>query len=172
MLDKRAADTESTPSYTRLAELRALLIIRTACDEQGNHLWSENDMAHVLALPVNLADKLYTTAARLNGMEIGDGIPVCAIDEHSVIVGQPRDEPIVNGKVKPRLTIARHHVIKALISAGENGLTGDELVVKSGHGGAVNILKDVARDPDWRAVIQLPGSSHGRYRIVYEFDRS
>ncbi len=87
-----------------------------------------------------------------------------------VILGKPGDQPIVNGNITPRLTLARYHIIKALIDAAEKGLTGDELVNKSGHGGAVNTLKAMARDRDWGAVIQLPGSSGGRYRIVSRLD--
>ncbi len=87
-----------------------------------------------------------------------------------VILGEPGDNPIVNGKIKPRLTPARHDIIKALIDGGERGLTGDDLATKSKHGGAVNTLKAVAQDPDWGAVIQLPGSPGGRYRIVSRLD--
>jgi len=87
-----------------------------------------------------------------------------------VILGEPGDQPIVNGKIKPRLTLARYHIIDTLIDAAEKGLTGDELVNKSGHGGAVNTLKAMARDRDWGAAIQLPGSPGSRYRIVSKLD--
>ena len=67
--------------------------------------------------------------------------------------------------------MARFNIIKALIDANEKGLTGDELVTKSGHGGAVNTLKNLAKsDADWEAVISLPGQPGGRYRIVWKFD--
>ena len=39
----------------------------------------------------------------------------------------------------------RYNVIKALLDAGDVGLTGDDLVEKSGHGGAVNTLKALAK---------------------------
>jgi hypothetical protein len=90
-----------------------------------------------------------------------------------VILGKPGDKPIVNGKSKPRLTAARHDIIKALLNAGDRGLTGDDLVLKSKHGGAVNTLKTLAgSDPDWGAVISLPGRPGGRYRIVHQSDGS
>jgi len=52
------------------------------------------------------------------------------------------------------------------MEAGKNGLSKDELVGKSGHGDAVNILKRLAdRDADWKSVIQLGEIPGGRYRI-------
>jgi hypothetical protein len=84
-----------------------------------------------------------------------------------VSLGGRGDQQLVRGKVKPRLTTARYDVIKELIDAGDKGLTGDDLVNNSGHGGAVNILKNLARsDRDWGAVILLPGRPGGRYRIA------
>ncbi len=65
-----------------------------------------------------------------------------------IVLGKSGDEPIVRGKAKSRLTVPRYNVIKALFCAGDNGLTGDDLVTKSGHGGAVNVLKSLAKsDP-------------------------
>jgi len=87
-----------------------------------------------------------------------------------VILGEPGDEPRVKGKIKPRLTLTRYDIIKTLIDAAEKGLTGDELVNKSKHGGAINTLKTMARDSNWGAVIQLPGSPGGRYRIISRLD--
>jgi hypothetical protein len=58
-------------------------------------------------------------------------------------------------------------VIQTLIAAGSRGLGKDELVEKSGHGDAVNILKRVALiDGDWATVIGLAGKPGGRYRIL------
>jgi hypothetical protein len=83
-----------------------------------------------------------------------------------VILGEPGDKPIVNGKAKKRLLLTQFHVIKALTEAGKNGLSKDELIDKSGHGDAVNILKRLAdRDADWKSVIQLGEIPGGRYRI-------
>jgi len=85
-----------------------------------------------------------------------------------VILGEPGDEPIVNGVIKPRLTFPRFHVIKALLEAGKNGLSKDELADRSGHGDAHRILKRLAgSDLDWRSVIQLAGEPGGRYRLRF-----
>jgi hypothetical protein len=90
-----------------------------------------------------------------------------------VILGNLGDEPIVSGKRKTRLTAARYDVVKALLEAGDKGLSGDELVTKSRRGGAVNTLKALAgSDKDWRAVIQLAGQPGCRYRIVSRSDGS
>jgi len=84
-----------------------------------------------------------------------------------VILGEPGDQPIVNGEKKTRLTLPRFHVIKSLKEAGKNGLSKDELAEKSGHGDAHRILKRLARsDPGWRSVIQLAGEPGGRYRLL------
>ena len=83
----------------------------------------------------------------------------------SVVLGEPDEQPIVNGKIEPKLTKKRYKVVKALYDAGNDGLSGDELTRKS-SGGAVTILKNLARsNPDWESVIVLPGRPHGRYRI-------
>ncbi len=87
--------------------------------------------------------------------------------EPPVILGKQHEEPVVMGKRKPKLTFSRYNIVQALLNAGENGLNGDELVEKSGHSGAVNTLKTLARkDSDWGRVIPLPGKPGGRYRIV------
>jgi hypothetical protein len=45
-------------------------------------------------------------------------------------------------------------------------LTKDQLDAKSGHSEARKILKRLATsDPDWAAVIQMPGLPGRRYRI-------
>jgi hypothetical protein len=75
-------------------------------------------------------------------------------------------QPIVRGKPKPVLRLAQFNVVKALVDAGDTGLTVDQLVQQSGHADARGILKRLAdSDPDWRAVIHFPGKSGGHYRI-------
>jgi hypothetical protein len=89
-----------------------------------------------------------------------------AVAEPPVVLGKAHEDPIVMGNQKPKLTHARYHIVKALLKAGEIGLTGDALVDQSGHEGAVNVLKALARDRDWKRVISLAGKPGGRYRIV------
>ena len=92
--------------------------------------------------------------------------PAASGTEALVILRSPTACPVVRGKEKRPLTTPQYNVVKALMDAGEHGLTGDELVNKSGHGGAVNVLKALARsDADWGAVISLPGRPGGRYRL-------
>ncbi len=86
--------------------------------------------------------------------------------ELPVTLGKPGDEPIVRGKRKDRLTLPRYNVIKALLAAGDDGLSKDSLATESGCGDAVGILKRLAEsDPDWKTVIKLAGKPGGRYRI-------
>jgi len=83
-----------------------------------------------------------------------------------VILGEPGDNPIVNGKTKKRLLLTQFHVIKALMEAGTNGLSKDELVNKSAHSDAVNILKRPRdSDADWKSVTQTGEIPGGRYRV-------
>jgi hypothetical protein len=83
-----------------------------------------------------------------------------------VILGESDEEPIVCGVLKKRLTIAQYDVVKALLAAGNGGLSKDSLAKKSGHGDAHRVLKRLNdSDSDWKSVIQLAGRPGGRYRI-------
>jgi hypothetical protein len=74
--------------------------------------------------------------------------------------------PIVYGTEKEQLTRAQYDVVKALLDAGERGLSKDELDSKSRHGDARKILQRLANsDPDWKAVIHFPGKPGIGYRI-------
>ena len=74
---------------------------------------------------------------------------------------------MLKGVNHPRLTLPRYNVLMALCEAGKLGLNKDELVERSGHNDAINILKRLARNnPDWESVIQLPGVPRMRYRVV------
>jgi hypothetical protein len=83
-----------------------------------------------------------------------------------VILGKPGDEPTVNGRRKPKLTKAQFDVTKALLAAGDDGLSKDSLATEGKHSDAHRILKRLAdSDPDWGSVIQMAGKPGGRYRI-------
>jgi Recombinase len=73
--------------------------------------------------------------------------------------------PIVAGQPKK---VTRHQlkVIRALHDAGPDGLTGEELRIKSGCGGFRNILMTLAKDEDWDSRIRLAEVPHGRYRFA------
>jgi hypothetical protein len=83
-----------------------------------------------------------------------------------VVLGGMEEGPIVLGKTKRKLTRPQYNVVKALLDAGDDGLTKDELVNKSRHGDARGILKRLAdSDSDWKEVIRFAGRTGGRYRI-------
>ena len=83
-----------------------------------------------------------------------------------VVLGKREDRPIVMGKRKAKLTTARYDVVKALLDAGAEGLNKDEIVTKSRHGDARQVLKRLAAsDPDWKSVIVMAGVTGGGYRI-------
>jgi hypothetical protein len=83
-----------------------------------------------------------------------------------VVLRGREEAPIVLGMPKPKLTLPRYNVVKALLDAGEAGLTKDELVNKSRHQDARGILNRLANsDPDWKQVIHFAGQTCGGYRI-------
>jgi len=69
----------------------------------------------------------------------------------------------VLGKKKKPLTDAQYAVVSALIAAGEEGMSKDAL--EQVRPSARRILKRLREDPDWAAVILMPGQTNGRYRI-------
>jgi hypothetical protein len=83
-----------------------------------------------------------------------------------VVLRGRTEGPIINGAEKPKLTNPQFNVVKALLEAGDKGLTKDELVTKSGHTDALGIVRRLAdKDPDWKLAIQFAGIPGGRYRI-------
>lgn len=83
----------------------------------------------------------------------------------AVILGKLSDPLIVLGKKKPPLTVPQFNVVKALLDAGDAGLSLSDLIRKSTHAGAWKILKGLTNDPDWKQVIKFPGKPGKRYRI-------
>ncbi len=83
-----------------------------------------------------------------------------------VVLGAPGERPLVLGREKRLLTLAQFDVVKALLDAGERGLSKDELDRQSKHGDARKTMKRLAdSDPDWKAVLHFPGRTGGGYRI-------
>jgi hypothetical protein len=83
-----------------------------------------------------------------------------------VVLRDRAEAPLVLGKEKRILTAPQYDVVKALLDAGDRGLTKDELENKSGHGDARKILKRLAnKDSDWGKVIQFARITGGGYRI-------
>src|SRR4051794_19961205 len=99
--------------------------------------------------------------------DLSNSLESILANDPPVVVSRMADEPKVRGKLKPRLTYAQFNVVRALLEAGDDGLTKDELDTKSGHTEARKILKRLHdSDPDWAEVIQMPGIPGRRYRIV------
>jgi hypothetical protein len=74
--------------------------------------------------------------------------------------------PIVLGKTKERLSWAAFRVVKALYDAGPDGLHYLRLAGVTGDARAV--LVRLQRDPDWKAIVRLPGlEGRGQgYRLI------
>ena len=98
--------------------------------------------------------------------QVMDELPMKSEIETRVVLQGPDERPIVRGLQKRKLTKPQYNVVKALMDAGEAGLTKDELVNKSRHEDARGILKRLAdSDPDWKEVIHFAGRTGGRYRV-------
>ena len=77
------------------------------------------------------------------------------------------EEPLVDGKPKPCLTMPQYAVVEALIRAGDAGLSKDRLDEKSGRGDARKIMGRLAEsDTDWKSVLRLPGKTGEGHRIL------
>jgi hypothetical protein len=89
----------------------------------------------------------------------------------AVVLGGIDDPIVVLGKKKPRLTVACYDTIKALLEAGEAGLSKDELDTNSEHPEARKYLKRLAaNDADWKTVILFPHKSWRRYRLLSTYE--
>jgi hypothetical protein len=95
---------------------------------------------------------------------------VAALDsrDERVILKSPGESPIIDGTEVHKLTKAQYDVVQALLAAGPQGLTKDELDRNSKHGDARKILARLKEQPGWDAVIQMPGSTGMRYRLKFK----
>ncbi|MFO0852412.1 MAG: hypothetical protein U0871_28205 [Gemmataceae bacterium] len=95
--------------------------------------------------------------------------PVPAATEPPVeklVLNRRGEQPVVLGKPHPPLTETQFNVITALVEAGDDGLSQVELLKRSGHSDARNVLKRLAKSsPEWAMVIQFPGHRGVGYRI-------
>jgi hypothetical protein len=77
----------------------------------------------------------------------------------------PDDPPIVRGIEKEHLTPAQYRVVKALLDAFPERLTGDSLARKSETEYPIGVIDRLRRDKDWAGVLSKPGKAHGGYAI-------
>lgn len=87
----------------------------------------------------------------------------------SVVLRGKGERPLVLGREESPVTSAQYDVLQALINAGADGLSMTELVRRSGHGSARNVLKNLANSSSaWQQVILLPGAPGRRYRLLFQ----
>ena len=83
------------------------------------------------------------------------GVPATARSRRVTLYGI-RDKPVVNGKEKPPVTLPQYKLLKAVIEAGEAGLTKSRLMaISSDYWKSLDSLKK--SDSDWNEVIHFPG---------------
>ncbi len=85
------------------------------------------------------------------------------IDGPAVQLGRPGEPCVVLGKQKKPLTDGQYAIVSALVKAGDEGMTKDQLEVV--RPSARRILKKLREDADWAQVILMPGQTNGRYRV-------
>jgi hypothetical protein len=100
----------------------------------------------------------------------GEEINVCLFDwgYHPVRLKCEDDYPIIvclYATKKAILTPAQYEVIKALVDAGDKGLSMKQL--QSVRRGARGILDLLMLDRDWKSVIRMAKGKGGRYRICH-----
>jgi Recombinase len=161
---------------------------RERSNGNGSRMGSLTDACKVLKIKVTFASlrRWYLEHTRLivdterNDREPGAGrVETTRQRTSSVATWSPGRCPVtivsdeivmVSGKIK-NPTYPQYNVIKALVDAGPSGLSGDELIAKSGRLGYRNILRTLARDEDWSLRIRLAGLPHGRYRLSMPGDK-
>jgi hypothetical protein len=87
----------------------------------------------------------------------------------AVTLGGQNDKPRIRGKATRRLSPPRYNVIKALLGVWPKSLNKDQLVQRSGHRDAVNILGRLKRCktlPEWETAIEMAEITGVGYRIA------
>ncbi len=115
--------------------------------------------------PPSASDGAISAAAsHEEGDQVGNKLGADQTTEPSVwLLG--RGEPChVLGQEKPPLTDAQYDVVKALLEAGEKGLSKDSLTLVRRDARGI-LLRLKKKDDDWDTVILMPGQSHGGYRL-------
>ena len=86
-----------------------------------------------------------------------------------VVLRGKGERPLVLGREESPVTSAQYDVLQALVNAGADGLSMTELIRRSGHGSARNVLKNLANSSSaWQQVILMPGAPGRRYRLLFQ----
>jgi hypothetical protein len=86
------------------------------------------------------------------------------IPQAPVVPGKYGEPVMVKGSPKKLPSLPAYKLVKALVEAGDKGLSKGQLEpISTDYWRILKGLKD--SDPDWNAVIHFPGKPHGRYRI-------
>ena len=86
-----------------------------------------------------------------------------------VVLRSKGERPLVLSREESPVTSAQYDVLQALVNAGADGLSMTELIRRSGHGSARNVLKNLANSSSaWQQVILMPGAPGRRYRLLFQ----
>lgn len=86
---------------------------------------------------------------------------------HTIRIGDSSSPILIDGRPVRQLTKAQRAIVLALLDAGAEGLSGEEIKDKTSLGGWRPTLRALREsDPLWGCLIVFPGFPHGRYRIA------
>lgn len=108
------------------------------------------------------------TLPEVNAMSLGEFVAALCGPE-PVVTLQGQEKPvIVFGKKLEKLSKKQYDVVKALLDAGETGLTESKLQENSKCEDARKTLGRIrAKGPEWREAIDMAGEPGRGYRIVH-----
>ncbi|OWY71574.1 hypothetical protein B7486_07755 [cyanobacterium TDX16] len=113
-------------------------------------------------VPLQTTPQVEATANELPGT---DGQIAGTVTE-GLILGPVGERPRIGNETMAQLTVSQRDVLVACLEAGTAGLSLKELIAKSRHPDAPNILKRLRKKHSaWEAVIELAGKSGGQYRV-------
>lgn len=99
----------------------------------------------------------------------GDGQSESRGSQCCVVLRGKGEGPLVLGREVSPVTSARYDALEALVNASADGLSLAELIRRSGHGSARNVLKNLAgTSRAWQQTILLPGAPGRRYCLLFQ----
>lgn len=135
-------------------------------NSRGTGLGSPMDRLRRACKAAGIQPITFEQLRRFHAETARPSLPFATFSARVILTG-PSTPPIVNERPQPVLTRAQYNVIKALWGAAPGRLSKRELIDRSGHTDAVNILKAVrAFNDDWRSVIDLPGEPGKGYGLL------
>jgi hypothetical protein len=157
----RLYDQEQGKGVNRTSLEQEFSAIRIAVQRCNIARYTDLYINSPLGRPISTPDALLTVSTNNPKHEVRNLVCSVTFDAEGV--------PYVFGKKKAPLKATRRKIVEALIEAGPEGLSIEELTSKSQSGGArktMNAMRE--EDDDWKAALILPGKrGGGGYRLAH-----